>query len=258
MSPRRRLAVLLALASLATPAASFGDEELAQNYPPPPPGYPPPPPQGYPPPQPQYAPPPPQYAAPPKPQKRRVELTGHYGWQVNSDAYGYNGGKLTVDDTSAFGATIGVETFPGAFAEFSWIYSNPWVRTSYSSLSSERFNVATNYFQIGGTKGITRDRLSIFGGASIGAAWFSPSNVKLSNGSSASYSDTWRFAFGLDIGLKVDLGEKLALRFDTKLLAPVYFSSGGIYVGGGGAGVTVGGGVPIWQWNFLGGLVFKP
>ena len=254
MTPRRRLAfALLALACALAPAAALS-QELAQ-YGPPPPGYPPPPPPGYPPPQPQYAPPP-----KPPPAKRRIELTAFGGYQLNSDVYGYNGGHLSVGDTASYGAAIGVEALPNAFGEFMWIYSNPEVSASgnASLAGSSKFNVATHYLQIGGTKGIQRDRLSFYGGATIGAAVFVPGTLHLANGTSASYSDTWRFAFTLGLGLKFDINERIALRFDGRLCAPVYFSSGGVYVGGGGAGVTVGGGIPIWQWNFLGGIVFRP
>jgi opacity protein-like surface antigen len=261
MGHRRRLAaalLALALASVLVPAAAAAQVPPPPpgTPPPPPQGVPPPPPQGYPPPQPQYAPPPPVKAAP---AKRRVELTAFGGWQINSDVYGTSG-HLSVGDAAAYGASVGVETFPNAFAELMWIYSNPEMHASGTPLlnGSSKFNVATHYFQIGGTKGIQRERLNFYGGASIGAALFMPQSIRLSNGDSAALSDTWRFAFTLGLGLKIDLHEKIALRFDGRVAAPVYFSSGGIYVGGGGAGVTVGGGIPIWQWNFLGGLVFRP
>jgi len=141
-----------------------------------------------------------------------------------------------------------------------WIYSNPEMIASGNPTlnGSSKFNVASHYFQIGGTKGIQRERVSFFGGATIGAALFMPQSIRLSNGGTASASDTWRFAFTLGLGLKVDLLEKVALRFDARVAAPVYFSSTSFYVGSGGSGLGVSGGIPIWQWNFLGGLVFRP
>ena len=181
------------------------------------------------------------------------------GWQVNSDIY-LGGPKLVVDDAQVFGVGIGSEVVPGSFAELRWIYSDPYMRASGNSLlnGSEKFRVQSHYFQLGGLRQVQRGRTAFFGGATIGAALYQPSSLVLSSGKTYSFSDTWRFAFTLGLGFKVDLNSKLALRFDANVAAPVLFSSGGLYVGSGGAGLTVSGGVPIWQWNFMGGLAFSP
>ena len=251
-----------AAAAVPAPAAPAPAPALAQTAPPPvyqqpPPGYQPPPP-GYQPPPPGYAPQPVYVQAPP-PKKKQLELTAFAGWQVNSDVYagGYN---LRFDDAQVWGAAIGSEVATGSFAELRWTYSDPKVHASGTSAlnGSDAFHVQSHYFQIGGLHGITRGRTTFFGGATIGAALFMPSSLTLTTGKSYSFSDTWLFAFTLGLGLKVDLSQKLALRFDANVAAPVYFSSGGIYVGGGGAGLTVSGGVPLWQWNFMAGLAFSP
>jgi hypothetical protein len=223
-------------------------------YAPPPPGYAPAP--GY---AQQQPPPQPVYVQAPPPKKKTIELTAFAGYQVNSDIY-LSTGKLAVDDAQAWGAAISSEVASGSFAELRWTYSDPKMHASGTSLlnGSTAFHVQTHYFQIGGLHGIRRDRTTFFGGATIGAALFAPESFTLSNGTTRSLSDTWLFAFTLGLGLKVDLTPKIGLRFDANVAAPVYFSSGGVYVGGGGAGLTVSGGVPVWQWNFLGGLTFSP
>jgi opacity protein-like surface antigen len=230
MEPRRRLATLLALACAAAPAAALG-----QYYP---------------------GSPPPASSAPPR---GRTELTGFAGYQVNSDV-DTTQGNLSVSDTPVYGAAVGVETLPGAWAEFLWLYSDPTVTASGSPLlaGSSPLHVPTHYFQVGGTKGIQRDRVILYGGGTIGTALFMPGTLRYANGTTTSLSDTWRFAFTLGAGLKVDLSRHLAIRLDARVAAPVYFSSGAFYVGSGGSGISVSGGIPIWQWNFLGGLVVLP
>jgi opacity protein-like surface antigen len=223
-----RLATLLALACLLAPAVALG----------------------------QYGPPLPASGAPPK---KRTEVTAIAGYQVNSDV-STTSGNVSVGDAPVYGISLATETYPGAFAQLMWIYSEPSVRASGTPLlnGSQSFDVGTHYFQIGGTKSVQRDRLGIFGGATIGAALFTPGTLRFANGTTTSLGDTWRFGFTLGAGLTADLSPHLALRFDARLAAPVYFSSASLYAGSGGAGMAVSGGIPLWQWNFLGGLVLRP
>jgi opacity protein-like surface antigen len=229
MSSSSRLATLLVLAFAALPSTA-----LAQYSPAPPPG------------------------RPSAPARSRLELTAIAGYQLNTDV-NTTGGELSVDDAPVYGVALSKETFRDAYAELLWLYSEPSVTTRSTTLGGAApFDVPTHYFQIGGTKGVTRDRLQIFGGATIGAALFLPGTIRYGNGTTYSLDDTWRFAFTLGAGFKVDLSPRVALRFDARLAAPVYFTSGSFYAGSGGAGASVSGGVPIWQWNFLGGLAFRP
>lgn len=204
----------------------------------------------------QYAPAPPPTFASPKPHGR-TEVTAIAGYQLNSDV-STSTGHVSVGDAPVYGAAVAIETLPGAWAELMWLYSEPSVTVTGSPLLPSSFDVATHYFQIGGLKGIRRDRATLYGGATIGAALFMPGTIRYANGTTTSLSDTWRFAFTIGGGLKLDLSEHLALRFDARVAAPVYFTSGSIYVGGGAAGMTVSGGIPLWQWNFLGGIVLSP
>jgi opacity protein-like surface antigen len=158
-----------------------------------------------------------------------------------------------------YGAALGVAVKPTSKVEFLWLYSEPTVRaTSARLLGPASFGVASHYFQIGGSHGIRKQAIEIFGGGTIGAALYLPGTLRLTDGSTVSLDDTWRFAFTLGAGLKIHASEKLAVRLETRVAAPVLFDSAGFYVGSGGAGLGVSGGVPLWQWNFLAGLAFSP
>jgi opacity protein-like surface antigen len=186
------------------------------------------------------------------------ELTAIAGYQVNTDI-DTSQGSVSVGDTEVFGAALGYEQRPGYRAELVWLYSEPMVRASGGTLTgSSSFPVSSHYFQLGGTGSIRRQALEPFAGLTLGAALYMPGTPRLANGTSLSLDDTWRFAFTLAAGLKVHVAPKVALRFETRVAAPVYFDSGAIYVGGGSAGMSVSGGIPLWQWNFLGGLVYSP
>jgi opacity protein-like surface antigen len=188
----------------------------------------------------------------------RIELTAIAGYQVNTDIDTVEG-SVRVDDAPVYGAVIGVAVRPTSKAELIWLYSEPTVRASSPRLlGPTSFGVASHFFQLGGTHGIRRQAFELFGGGTIGAAVYLPGTLRLADGSTVSLDDTWRFAFTLGAGVKVHATPKVALRFETRVAAPVYFDSGGIYVGSGGAGLGVSGGVPLWQWNFLAGLAFAP
>lgn len=189
----------------------------------------------------------------------RFELTAIAGYQVNTDADLEEGATLRVGDAPVYGASLGYSVAPNSRAELLWLYSEPSARGTGSVLTgSSSFDVATHYFQVGGTSGVRRGRAELFGGATMGASLFMPGTLRLATQQDIILGDTWRFAFTLGGGVKVRVAPKVALRFETRVAAPLFFSSGGIYVGGGSAGLTASGGVPIWQWNFLGGLSFLP
>ena len=184
-----------------------------------------------------------------------AELTAIAGYQVNTDV-GISEGHLSVDDAPVYGAALAWLTHPAIRAELLWLY-NPTVHASGTLAleTSAPFHVPTHYFQIGGSTGRRFDRLGRSSGAPSGPPCSSPTG-SITRTASTSLGDTWRFAFTIGGGLNIHLSEKLALRGEARVAAPVYFSSGSIYVGGGARRSGVSGGIPIWQWNFLGGLVF--
>lgn len=242
-----RLASLFAALALAAPAA-------AQYYPPPPPGGPPPPPPpGAPPPQ-------PGVTLQQVPQKK-TRLSAFTGWQVNGDVSGYSG-QLQVDDSQNFGAELSTDVAPNAQVQLLWIYSDTTARyASYSAIypSTQSFDLQQHYFQIGGTRSVRRDRVEVLLGGTLGAALYLPGTVKTqAGGASISAGDTWRFAMTLGGGFNVYLSRKLALHLDARMLLPMYFSGGSIYVGSGGSGMAVSAGIPSVQGSFTGGLTFVP
>jgi opacity protein-like surface antigen len=195
----------------------------------------------------------------PEPFRPHAELSAFAGYQLNTDV-GTTAGTIFVDDAPAYGVSLAFMQLPGVRGEFLWLYSNPTVHFSGTPLlsGSAPLHVPTHYFQLGGSRGVRFDKVEPFIGATIGATLFLPNDIKYSNGTTTSLSATWRFGFTIGGGLNVHLSDKVALQGQIRLAAPVYFTSTSFYVGSGGAGLGVSGGIPIWQWNFLGGLVFSP
>ncbi len=228
-----------------------------------------PPPPGYAPPPPGYAPPPPGYAPPaqPAPQLQStpsgpgIQLEAFTGYQMNGDVDGIYG-KIAIDDAQSFGVTLWKQVRPGTKLQLKWIYSSfdaQFQSYSYVYQSTQKFNVMQNYFQLGGVQSMRRGKIEPFAGGTLGAVWWSPDNVKTSNGLvTYNASDSWRFAITLGLGLNVFLTEKLAIRGHADMLMPMIFNGGSVYVGTGGSGMAVSAGVPAISGDFGVGLVFSP
>jgi opacity protein-like surface antigen len=254
-NPSRYLAAAAAATLLAAPAfAQYGQpgqypaQQVQQPAQVPPPGYQAPPP----------APPVAQQPLPPAPPPKRLQLALTWGWQVNGDVDGYYG-KLKIDDASSIGLSIQYALRPGSRLELLWLTSNTTAKIdSYtvSFASTRPFTVGVNYFQLGAVQGFRRGAFEPFGGATLGAVWYSPSKIEEVTGASYYASDTWRFAFTLGGGANVFLSPALALRLHARLLVPVYFAGGGFYVGTGGSGATVNAGIPAVAGDFGVGLVY--
>jgi opacity protein-like surface antigen len=192
---------------------------------------------------------------PPPPPPRRFALSVFGGWTTNSDVSG-SGGTLRIGDAGSFGAAFGVRAPGGVLAELKWIYFDP--EAQFSSLgSTDSFHIPTNYFLLSGEKGIRRDRAEPFLWGGLGTAVFSPGSFNV-YGTHYSPGTTWRFAFGLGGGVRVYLNERIAVRLGIEMLAPVLFSGTSLYVGTGGSGLGVSGGIPTVTGNFTAGITIVP
>ncbi len=200
---------------------------------------------------------PPQVALQPPPQPR-LQVAAFTGWQVNGDIDGVYG-KLKVDDAQSFGLSLWTQVRPGTKLELLWIYSKTTAQYDSYGLtypSTKPFDVDTHYFQLGGVQSVRRGKVEPFFGATLGAVWYAPDNIQSATGlTSYSAGDTWRFAVTLGGGLNVFLSESLAIRGYARMLVPMYFNGGSVYVGTGGSGLAVNAGVPAISGDFGAALV---
>ena len=192
-------------------------------------------------------------------QRSGLELSAFTGWAVNSDP-DTNYGRLSLGDAQSFGAALGLAGGMGATLELKWIYFQPTAQLvdySASIANSDKFDVDTHYFLIGGTKSIRRGIVEPFFGASLGAVVYMPHEFSLS-GVDYSPDDTWRMAFALGGGLKLFVHPKLAIRLGAELLGTLYFYGASFYAGTNGSAFGVTGGIPTVTGNFTAGLTLAP
>lgn len=180
---------------------------------------------------------------------KRIEITPFVGYMVNTNttvAYGY----LVNDDAIAYGARIGVGVNRGGSVEFMWAMQS--AKSHYESSSylynDFDFDVVFNYFMINYIHEPNyRAKTRFFFLVGAGAWWASPDYKGL--------EDTWRVAMSLGGGVKIYPSEKIGIRLQAEMLAPLVFYGGGLYVGTGGAGFGASAGIPLAQFNFSAGLI---
>ena len=192
------------------------------------------------------------------PEERRFDLSAFAGYQLNGDA-STNGGRLDIGDAPAFGAAFDWRLHTFGALELMWQYTKPSAKfTSFNPLypSTNAFDVATHYFQIGGMTIRPMGTLEPFLGLTVGAALFLPETISQSTGGTTSAGSTWRFAATLMAGTKVWATQNVGVRLEVRMLVPVLFTSGGYYSGSAGSGLVATGGVPSLQFSFMGGLLF--
>ena len=179
------------------------------------------------------------------------------GYQVNTDV-SISEETLSVDDAPVYGAALALADSPGDSGRAALALLEPdrpppghWpgderaVSRADPLLRDRRQHRAP----------VRRARADV--GAPSGSL-FLPDRINYSNGTSTSLGDTPALRLHDRRGTQhPPLGKAGAARRGSGRRARRRFSNGSIYVGG-GAALGVSGGIPIWQWNFLGGLVFSP
>jgi hypothetical protein len=239
---------------VAVSSVAWGQYGPPQPYPYGPP--PPPPPPGYGP-GPTYG---QTYGPPPAPERGRIELSGYAGYQLSTDA-GTCCGTIVIDGSGIYGASLGYQIRPGYGIELSWFYvpTNVFFRSNGLSFpsSQSKASLSENWIQLGGVYSpLRRGKLEPYFTLSAGLVILSPDTAHLTDGSTLTPQTQVEFAFTAGLGLKFWVTPMIAIRAEFRTLVPVYFNGGGFYVGTGGAGVGLSGGIPFAQFAFTGGLTF--
>lgn len=186
-------------------------------------------------------------------QKGAIEITPTFGYQWGGSVQGYEG-EIVVDDGAQYGLILGYRVQKELVVEFFWSYLasraefEPYYLTTVDpDLIGRSTDLGTHYFQLNAVWETGRGKAKPFLGAGAGIVMFSPEDTK--------YETNIYAAMNFSGGVKIYLSEKFGLRLQGRLLMPLYVSGGGFYVGTGGAGVSVGAGVPILQADLSAGLI---
>ncbi len=183
-------------------------------------------------------------------EQKKIEIGANYSF-LWAGSYSLYEGEVVMDDGSTWGGVIDFAFRPDAKIEFSYSYTSSHAKFAPYYYGSNNLPALSNldnpltiqYFQLGSIYQIPKGKAQPFFGLQLGAVLFHPSGTA----SGLALNDKWNFAASLVGGVKVYLNDKFGLRLQGRLLLPMYFSGGSMYVGTGGAGLAVGAGIPVVQ-----------
>lgn len=182
--------------------------------------------------------------------QKNPEIFGLAGYQLNGDVTVARG-ELKFDDGMSYGLGIDIPVDRYMQAEISWTMANSNVSLDeYLGTNIPISDLYIHTFQAGAliepNKG---KKVSPFGLFSLGATLFTPTE--------GNYEDEWRFSVALGVGVKVEMSEKVGLRFQGRLMIPMVFEGTSVYFGTGGGGVAVGAYTAFVEGDFSGGLYYR-
>jgi opacity protein-like surface antigen len=184
----------------------------------------------------------------------KPEIFGLAGYQVNGDVEVARG-ELQFDDAFSYGFGVDVPVDRYMSAELSWTMSSSKVELDEYVPSNDpalefSTDVLIHHFQVGALVEPKKGKkVSPFGLFTLGATLFHPTKE--------GYEDEWRFSIALGGGVKVDVSDKIGLRFQARLIIPMVFEGTSVYFGTGGGGVAVGAYTAFVEGDFAGGLYYR-
>jgi hypothetical protein len=140
----------------------------------------------------------------------------------------------------------------GLAIELLWVTTQTDVRLRKfnTGITEDLFGMNVHYFQIGAVQEINpRKKARPFFAFTTGASLFEPQD--------ATVESEWFFSITLGGGGKFDLSKSVGIRLQARMLVPLIFSGGGLWLGTGGASVGVGSWAPIVQFDFTAGIYVK-
>jgi opacity protein-like surface antigen len=183
-----------------------------------------------------------------------IEVTPSYGYQFGAKL-GYGPNYLKIEDSGQFGITLGIETYSGLMAEFTYINMSSELRLRdvvFAPLETRLADLNIDWFLVGATRYFKQGKVKPFAGAGMGLVVVSPKNENLEIIDN-SLNSTTKFAFNFKAGVNIMFSEVVGLKLQGDLFFPVNWA--GVYVGPGGAGISTGSTVILG--GFSGGLVFR-
>ncbi len=184
-------------------------------------------------------------------QDKGIEIGGTYSYMW-AGSYNLYYGEIQMDDGNQWGGFASFSLRPDTKLELSYLnshtnakyYAYSYVPQDHPELNNVNTPVTIQYFQAGSIYQIDKGKAAPFLGVYLGAAYFNPTGTAPKG---VTYSGKWNFAMSFAGGVKIYASDKFGIRLQGRLLLPMYFSGGSMYVGTGGAGVAVGAGIPVVQ-----------
>ncbi|MCK5823977.1 MAG: hypothetical protein KAG96_01055 [Ichthyobacteriaceae bacterium] len=178
---------------------------------------------------------------------RSTEIGAMYGFM-----FGGRKGNFDIDNTEAWNLSLSFPMSWHSRVELSWHGQNTAIGYKGFFTGNDYINTNVNYYQVGFVKEMPHGKNIPYIVTSLGASQISPENTRLQ-----SYEDVWEFAVTLGAGFKHYISDKVGIKIEARMLAPISF--GGMYFNigtGGSSGIGLNSGSAYVQGYIAGGLVF--
>ena len=183
-----------------------------------------------------------------------IEITPRVGWQYGgtqtySNYYGYAPGDFHANSAMNYGGTVSFALREGYALELDYSYQKTdLLLRPNASPAIKLGDLSTHYIHVYGTRfvPVRPEKFDAIVMGGFGATAFSV----------PSFNARWLTSFGLGLGGRFYMGERLALRVQTRFLLPIQWSNSQFYFGSGGGTVTTGGSSTLIQGDASVGLTF--
>ena len=195
-----------------------------------------------------------------------LEASATYGsmWGGNINlTYDIVSRKIRTGTGPSYAFALAYNLHPMQAVEFSYTRQEGSLDLDYKELRTLT-DMSVNFWHLGSIRYLAPPgKVRPFVLLSLGATYFSPEKASflLDENDPDTLIHTQsktKFSFNFGLGVKSYFGkaEKIGIRASFKVLPTFYNTWGGMYVGSGGAGLTISGNA-IWQWEAAAGLTVK-
>ena len=154
---------------------------------------------------------------------QNLQLAGYYGHQTPSSLDVYYG-RLRTSYGTNYGGTVTFGRGPSAAGK-SWLevqYNYKEAGLNYYDYQSNTIwdagNLKIHNVLVGPMKEADKDRIRPYGGLMLGVTVYQPEFA----------IEDWRFTVSAVAGVKISIIERLGLRLQAQLLAPMYFTDAAV------------------------------
>ena len=179
-----------------------------------------------------------------------IALTPFYGYQFGGRASTDNG-ELRIKDSENYGVTLDIPYTSTTTVQLLYIYQDTSLQRTdkYTATTEDLFDMSVQYFHLGGTAEVAKGATTSFVSGSLGATYFEPDKSGVS-------SETL-FSMSFGMGLLKEINERVALRFQGRLLIPIQYGGGSMFCSSGGCAISVSGGTTILQGDVTAGIAIR-
>ncbi len=183
--------------------------------------------------------------------EEKVTITPFTGWVFGGSTNGLLG-EYRMQDTNDYGVNVDIPMKGSRTTKIRVSYttydSTVQERIYATGVTSDKFDMRVDYYQLGGTKLLSEGKVQSYGMGTLGLTHFSPDS---------GYASETMFSMNFGVGMDVMLTKHLGLNLQGRLLLPINFTSGSLFCGNGGCTIGLSGGSSLLQADITAGLVMK-